>query len=287
MFNNTPLVHAKLAAGVLLALALMTLDHRSAYLESVRAALSVVVYPIQYLVSLPMKASAWAQESLLTRRALWHENTRLREQNFLLRTQSQKFAALRAENIRLRELLESSLEKGERVLLADLLAVELEPSAHQVVLNKGSKQGVYMGQPVVDAHGILGQVIHVGPFSSTGLLITDVSHALPVQVNRNGVRAIAAGTGITDQLLLSYVPVKADIRKGDLLVSSSLGGRFPEGYPVGDVTKVVTNPSDSFAKVVVTPSARVAQAREVLLVWPKGLPSDLAQHTRFSNVAAR
>jgi len=280
-------VNAKLAVAVLLALALMTLDHRSGQLESARAALSVLVYPIQYLVNFPVKASAWVKDSLRTRGALLDQNARLREQNLLLRTQSQKFAALRAENIRLRELLESSLEKGERVLVADLLAVELEPSAHQVVLNKGSKQGVYMGQPVVDAHGIMGQVIHVGPFSSTGLLITDVSHALPVQVNRNGVRAIAAGTGILDQLLLSYVSVNADIRKGDLLVSSGLGGRFPGGYPVGEVTKVVTHPGESFAKVLATPSARVAEAREVLLVWPKGLPRDLAQHARFSSVAAR
>ncbi|MGH8609664.1 MAG: rod shape-determining protein MreC, partial [Gammaproteobacteria bacterium] len=108
-----------------------------------------------------------------------------------------------------------------------------------------------------------------------------------VQVNRNGVRAIAAGTGILDQLLLSYVSVTADIRKGDLLVTSGLGGRFPGGYPVGEVTKVVTNPGESFAKVLATPSARVAEAREVLLVWPQGLPSDLAQHARFSSVAAR
>ncbi len=280
-------MNAKLAVGVLLALALMTLDHRSGHLESARAALSVVVYPIQYLVNFPVKAGAWVKDSVRTRGALLNQNARLREQNLLLRTQSQKFAALRAENTRLRELLESSLEKGERVLVADLLAVELEPSAHQVVLNKGSKQGVYMGQPVVDAHGIMGQVIHVGPFSSTGLLLTDVSHAQPVQVNRNGVRAIAAGTGILDQLLLSYVSVNADIRKGDLLVSSGLGGRFPGGYPVGEVTKVVTNPGESFAKVLATPSARVAEAREVLLVWPQGLPSDLAQHARFSSVAAR
>jgi len=154
------------------------------------------------------------------------------------------------------------------VLIAELLAVDMQPFRHQVTINKGKREGAFDGQPIVDANGIMGQIIHVGPFSSIVLLITDPTHALPVQINRNGLRAIAVGTGQNSSLQLEHLPNNADIRQGDLIVSSGLGSRFPSGYPVGTVSKISLDPAEPFAKVVVTPSARLEQSREVLMVWP-------------------
>lgn len=263
----------------------MSVDQRSQHLERVRAALSVVVYPLQYAVNIPSQAQNWVRETLVTRRSLLGENTRLRQENLLLKSEAQRFAALKAENIRLRELLESSVATGEQVVVADLLAVELEPSTQRVVLDKGSQQGVYLGQPIVDAHGVMGQIIHTGPFSSIGMLITDISHSLAVHVNRSGHRGILTGTGASDRLEVSYLPVNADVREGDLIISSGLGGRFPAGYPVAKVVNVVIDPSEPFAKVTASPIARLGQAREVLLVWPEQRTADLGRVTVTSIVA--
>ena len=246
----------------------MTVDHRQGHLENVRYYLSVVVYPLQYVVNLPVKLTNWASESLVTRNSLLDDNERLREESLLLKSRLQKFEIIETENKRLRKLLESSFKLRERVLIAELLAVDLQPFRHQVIINKGKREGVYDGQPIVDANGIMGQIVHVGPFSSTVLLITDQTHALPVQINRTGVRAIAVGTGQSYSLQLEHLPNNADIREGDLIVSSGLGSRFPSGYPVGLVTKISLEPAEPFAKVTVVPSARLEQSREVLLVWP-------------------
>jgi rod shape-determining protein MreC len=251
---------------------LMIADYKQDYLERLRSALSLVVYPLQYLVNLPIELGKQVKGTMLTRQALTSENERLRRQNLLLKSRSQKFAAVESENMRLRELLESSLEAGERVLLAGVVSIEQDPTSRQVILDKGSKQGVYLGQPIIDAHGVMGQVIHVGPISCIGLLITDSSHALPVQINRNGIRAIATGTGSSDGLEVAYVPQNADVKQGDLLVSSGIDGRFPAGYPVGEVTRIEVNPGEPFAKISAVPTAQFHQAQEVLLVWP---PEDL------------
>lgn len=246
----------------------MTVDHRFGHLEKLRSAVSALVYPLQYVVSLPVVGLNWMSEAMVMRDALVRENTRLKEEQLLLGSRLQRFVVLEQENRRLRELLESSLKRRERVLVAELLAVELEPFRRQVVINKGQRDGAFYGQPVVDAGGIMGQIVHVGPFSSTVLLITDPGHALPVQINRNGLRAIAVGTGQDASLLLEHLPSNADIRRGDLVVSSGLGRRFPSGYPVGVVEDISLEPAEPFAKVTVRPSARPGQSREVLLVWP-------------------
>jgi rod shape-determining protein MreC len=246
----------------------MVADHRFGHLETVRSMLSTLVYPLQYAVNLPAAALHRMSEALVTREALLLENSRLKEEQLMLGSRLQRFAVLEQENRRLRELLESSMQRRERVLVAELLAVELEPFRRQVVINKGQRDGAFYGQPVVDVGGIMGQIVHVGPFSSTVLLITDPSHALPVQINRNGLRAIAVGTGQDGILLLEHLPGNADVRRGDLVVSSGLGRRFPGGYPVGVVEDIRQEPSEPFAKVTVRPSARPGQSREVLLVWP-------------------
>ncbi len=259
----------RLVAALLASAVLMTLDHRLGYLEAVRSALSVVVYPVQYLVNLPVAGTRWVDESLVARRTLLRENARLREENLLLQSRFQRYAALEAENDRLRRLLESSLQAGDRVLVAELLATNPEPSTHEIVINKGSNAGVFAGQPVVDASGVMGQVVHVGPLTSTAMLITDAAHALPVEVNRSGLRAIAGGTGVDDVIELAYVPTNADIREGDLIVTSGIGGRFPRGYPVAEVRRVEIAPGQSFARVLARPTARLTQSHEVLLVWPR------------------
>ncbi len=246
----------------------MFVDHRQGHLDVVRATLSTLVYPLQFAVNLPVEMGRWVSTSLVTQKSLIEVNNRLREEHQLLNSKLQRFAVLEEENKRLRQLLGSSIKIKERTLVAELLAVELEPFRQLVEINKGLRVGAYDGQPVVDAHGIIGQIIHVGPFSSKVLLITDPSHALPVQVNRNGLRAIAVGTGQDNILLLKHLPTNADIHEGDLIISSGLGHRFPRGYPVGTITNITMKRGGPFANVIVTPSAKLARNREVLLVWP-------------------
>jgi len=246
---------------------LMVMDHKYKNLESVRDALSVLVYPIQLSVEIPGSISDWFSESLATRRKLQEEIDSLRTQQIVQNAQMQKLAALEIENIRLRELLDSSFEIGEKVLIAELMSVNLDPYKHQVVINKGELHDVYPGQPLVDADGVMGQIVHAGPFTSTAILITDTSHAIPVQVNRNGLRSIALGSGAINRLELPYIPNSADIQPGDLLTTSGLGGRFPPGYPVALVETVDHDPGSAFSRVIATPIAHLNRSREVLLVW--------------------
>ncbi|HEY5703281.1 MAG TPA: rod shape-determining protein MreC [Gammaproteobacteria bacterium] len=268
LFAKGPSTNVKAVVFVILSVVLMTVDHRNSHLESVRSALSVIVFPVQYIVDRPAALSGWVMDTLKTRENLISENEKLRKEQLLLSSKLQKYDVLQSENQRLRLLLESSLKLKDRVVIAELLAVDMEPFRHTVVINKGKRSGAYDGQPIVDANGIMGQIVHVGPFSSTVLLITDPTHALPVQINRNGLRAILLGTGERNNLQLINLPNNADIKKGDLLVSSGLGSRFPAGYPVGVVEDIKLDPAEPFAKVKVVPSARLEQSREVLLVWP-------------------
>jgi len=247
----------------------MAIDHRQHRLEDIRAGLSVLIYPLQYMVDLPVSASSWIGENLSSRETLLEENARFKMQQTLFKAQLQKLLALKMENARLRELLQSPRKISEHVLIGELLAVDLEPFTRQIVINKGSRDQVFMGQPVVDADGAFGQIVHLGPWSSTAMLITDANHAIPVQVNRNGLRAIALGTGAPDSLSIPYLPMSADILVGDLLTTSGLGGRFPPGYPVAKVTQVDKNPTLPYATISAQPTAQLERAREVLLVWPQ------------------
>lgn len=236
----------------------------------------MLVYPVQYVVNAPVQFGADVAGSLKSRTGLISENERLKAQNLMLSSKAQRFEALQQENARLRELLDSSSSFQHHVLVADVLAIETTPSARQIVLNKGSTHGVFNGQPMVDANGVIGQIAHVGPFSSTGLLITDARHALPVRLNRSGLRAIATGGEAQDKLALSFVSSNADVQIGDLVVTSGLGRRFPPGYPVGKVAQVSLEPGATFATILVQPSARVGQTREVLLVGnqPEAIDGD-------------
>jgi len=252
---------------VFFSLALMAIDHRMHYLDGVRTALSVMAYPIQYVVGFPTSAGNWLDDNLESRETLLEKNEKLHVKNVFLQAQMQKFVSLEIENIRLRHLLGASTRLTDRVLTAELLSVDLDPFSHQVMIDKGSRHGVYKGQPILDAEGVYGQVVNVSPLSSTVVLLSDPGHALPVELTRSGMRAIAQGTGSVDKLNLLHVPNNADIAEGDILTTSGLGGVFPAGYPVALVSKVQPDSSKPFATIEVRPLALLDRSREVLLVW--------------------
>lgn len=250
----------------------MVLDHRFHQTQTIRSALSFVVYPLQILADLPATAGGWMSEQLVSRNVLQNRNRQLEKENLVLHSELQQLEALRAENERLRDLLGSSYKVGNRVLVAELLGVDLDPYRQQVMIDKGTTSAVFEGQVVLDANAVMGQVIHVSPLTANVLLITDPNHSLPVQVLRNGLRTIAAGSGQVNRLELPYLPNNADIEAGDLLVTSGLGKKFPAGYPVAKVIEVLTEPGKPFARVVAEPLAKLDRSREVLLVWEINLP---------------
>lgn len=247
---------------------LMTVDHREKHLETIRAGLSVLLSPLQYVANLPRDITDWTNEALAARSHLLQENRRLRAEQLTLKARLLRFASMESENARLRQLLHSSRKVTERTLIGELLAVDFDPFKRQALVNKGSSDGVYDGHPLLDAHGVVGQVIHVAPNTSTIMLITDPSHAIPVQINRNGLRAIALGTGAADELEIPNIPNNADVKVGDLLVTSGLGQRFPRGYPVARIASFEKDPTQAYARIVATPTAALEGIREVLLVWP-------------------
>ena len=249
---------------------LLVADHHGA-LVTVRSILSSLVHPLQQLVSAPAQLIHSIAESLTSRNELIAENRRLRAEQLVLKTRLLKFATLEQENIRLRGLLETSFKVGEQMLIAEVLSVNVVPYEQRVLVNKGTRFGAYVGQPVFDATGVVGQVMRVTPQSAEVMLITDINHGIPVQVNRNGLRTVAIGTGQIDRLVLPYLSGSADIQPGDLLVTSGMGGLFPQGYPVATVTDT-SNQGNPFAKVSATPIAKLDQLLEVLLVWSKPEP---------------
>ena len=245
----------------------MTLDHRQQHLQTLRAGLSLLVVPIEFIVDVPTDIGRWFSESLSTRQELLDENARLFSQNLLLHARTQKNTDLEAENQRLRELLGSSPKVADRVLIAEIYNVDLNPYKHLIRINKSDEDGVYIDKPVIDDYGVMGQVIGLQAANTTVRLITDPGHNIPVQVSRNGIRTIASGTGKIDQLELPFLPINADIKQGDLLVTSGLGGVYPPGYPVARVTRITREPEKAFATVLAEPTALLNRSREVLLVW--------------------
>lgn len=226
-------------------------------------------FPLYWLTDLPSRLGEWSEDRFQSKQALLQENETLRTELLIHQRKLQQMASLVAENTRLRQLLNSAETIEERVLVAELVGISPNPVQHRVIINRGSRDGVYEGQPVVDAYGLVGQVVSVGRGSSQVLLITDVSHALPVQVNRNGLRLVAEGQGDLTQLHLRHVSSTMDIQEGDLLVSSGLGQRFPPGYPVALVERIEHHPGRPFATVTAKPMAELARNRHVLLVFDR------------------
>ncbi len=258
----------KLAVYSIATIALMIADHHGSYVSSVRQTLGLAIDPMLRAVSWPAKAFTQAQRGLESRQALLERNAELERQWLLAAARLTQLEALESENARLRELLQSQAKLSQKVLIAEFLRVDLDPFNHRVVLNKGAGDGVFVGQPLTDADGVVGQIETVSHHNAYAMLISDANHALPVVVNRTGLRSVAYGTGSTEQLQLRDITSSADVQIGDLVVTSGLGGRFPIGVPVGVVSQIDIDPGSAFNQVVITPSARLDRSREVLLVWP-------------------
>lgn len=245
----------------------MVLDHREGHLQTIRGTLSVAVHPIRMLVAFPFSASRWLGNTLTEREKLLTENARLKDEALQASVRLQRFAALQAENARLRAMMGSSEKVADRILVTEIMSADLDPYRHRILVNKGTREGVFEGQALLDAHGIVGQITRADPLAAEAILISDPDHATPVEVNRNGLRTIAVGTGDIALLSLPFLANNADIVEGDLLVSSGLGGAFPSGYPVAEVVSVKRNPGQPFAEIRARPAAALNRAKEVLLVW--------------------
>jgi rod shape-determining protein MreC len=251
----------------LLSLILMVLDHQNQNLVKIREALSVVVYPVQAVINAPFALGRWADENFSTRSRLIDENHGLHQEVLMQGARLQRMIALEAENVRLRALLDSTAKVADRVLIAEIVSVDMNPFRHTILINKGGRDGVYVGQALIDAAGIVGQVTRQQPFAAEAMLVTDADHALPVEIARNQLRTIAMGTGDIDRLALPFLPRNADVQRGDLLVSSGLGRAFPAGYPVGTIADVRSKAGQPFLEVDAEPSAALNRIREVLLIW--------------------
>jgi rod shape-determining protein MreC len=253
----------------LLALALIIVDKRYDHLGKIRRLLSVVAYPVQVAVASPFEGWNWFRDSVTTRDALRADKARLEAKLRVAEFRLQRYEALEAETQRLRALRDNTVGVTDRFLIGDVMDVDLDAFRERVLVDKGAGDSVYVGQAVLDSGGVFGQVARVGQLTSEVILISDAAHAIPVQINRNGLRTVAVGTGDTNRLKLPYLPTSADVVAGDLLVTSGLGGGFPAGYPVGTVSEVKRDPAQSLADVDVKPAAALDRSREVLFVWLK------------------
>ena len=220
------------------------------WLEPIKSNLSAIATPFYWITDIPSRLAGWGDGVLVSQDSLAEDNARLKAESLLLKAKVQKLASLEAENVRLRELLNSSALLSDTVLVAELIGISPDPLRHEI-----------------DAQGLMGQVIELSSNHSRVLLITDSTHAVPVQVNRNGLRSIVEGTGLYQEMELSHVAATTDIKVGDLLVSSGLGNRFPVGYPVATVSEISIDPGQPFATVKATPSAQLIRSRHVLLVF--------------------
>jgi len=257
-----------------ISVSLMMLDHRGHHLEKIRAGLNVLAYPIQLVAAAPAYVGGAIADFFTTRGTLRADNEKLLAERQMLLAKLQQFDALEAENERLRRMLGSAAQIADKAVAADLVEVSSEPFTRKVVVAKGSQDGVYLGQPVIDANGIMGQVTQVAVNVSRVTLITDAGHAIPVLDNRSGLRALVFGTGDQDTVKIPYLTANADIKEGDLLVSSGMGGTFPPGYPVAQVTKIVNDPNESFLAITASPAAHLNHGKQVLLIWPGHLAKD-------------
>ncbi|WP_237034854.1 rod shape-determining protein MreC [Aquipseudomonas alcaligenes] len=255
---------------VVLSAVLMVVDARFEVLQPLRSQLGLIVEPTYRVARLPMTLWEEATQQIASRSELMAENEKLKAEGLLMQGRLQKLATLTEQNVRLRELLNSAALVEEKVLVTELIGVDPNPFTHRILIDKGEKDGVFLGQPVLDARGLMGQVVEIMPYTARVLLLTDTNHSIPVQVNRNGLRAIATGTGNPERLELRHVADTADIKEGDLLVSSGMGQRFPAGYPVATVNEVIHDSGQPFAIVRAVPTAALNRSRYMLLVFTDG-----------------
>ncbi|MEM7210205.1 MAG: rod shape-determining protein MreC [Pseudomonadota bacterium] len=282
LFQQEAAASFRLIVLLIASAVIMTVDHRDNHLQVVRSFISNAIYPIQYVVNAPARMASWSVEALTERRQLLVENAGLKNALLNLQAKQQKLEVLEVENQHLRALLGSSARVDQNVLVAEQIAVDLDPYKQQILIDKGTSENVYIGQPLIDANGIMGQIIHVSTNTSTALLISDPNHALPVEIVRNGLRSVIAGLGQTDAVELLHVPSSADVRIGDTLVTSGLGGRFPADYPVARINAIDHPPGSAFAQIYAQPTAALNRSREVLLVWHNEPESESNQETQAS-----
>ena len=256
----------------LLALGLIIFDKRYDHLGKIRRTLSFVAYPVQLAVASPFEGWHWFRESVSTRDTLRADKARLEADLRVAQFRLQRYEALEAESQRLRALRENTAGVADRFIIGDIMDVDLDAFRERVLVDKGASQGVFVGQSVLDSGGVFGQVARIEQYTSEVILISDPAHAIPVQINRTGLRTVAVGTGDTSRLKLPYLPTSADVQVGDLLVTSGLGGGFPVGYPVGTVARVRRDPAQSLAEVDIRPAAALDRSRELMFVWLKPAP---------------
>lgn len=266
IFKHGPSPESRLVLVLIISVALIFFDHKMASFESARGYLQSLVSPLQFIANAPKQMLTWASENLVTRQKLLFENQQYRQNDLLFQAEILQSIILKKENQRLRLLLSSPLRGEIKKMFAEILSVDSDPYTHQVLINRGAADGVYEGQPVIDEQGIVGQISHVGARNSRVILITDLSVAVPVRVQRNGLRLIASGSGKIDQLIHNFVTHSADIKAGDLLVTSGLGGKYPEGYPVAKVTLVTMDKSREFTTIFSRPVAQIDRLRYLLLL---------------------
>lgn len=278
---------ARLMLYGLLAVVLMAMDQRGNYVPRIRSAAGNLSEPAYHIIEWPVRAVRNLFIQFQFRRALRHENEQL---NILLLSQKadlQRLATLEEENRRLRALVDGAQALEFEYRFAELVRVDLDPFSHRVLINRGSSDGVTKGQAVIDGAGVMGQVEDVNFHFSTVRLISDPNHALPVQINRTGLRSVALGSGETSTLILNSVPREADVREGDLIVTSGLGERFPSGYPVALVTRIDREEGLTFALIEAAPLAALDRGREVLLIRiPESAPVDPADEELPSDITA-
>ncbi|MBT3347683.1 MAG: rod shape-determining protein MreC [Thiotrichales bacterium] len=253
----------------LLSIATISIDHNLDKSHSFRERMEWLVYPLQQVVEFPISLLDWVSEKTVSTRTLQEKNASLHKKNILLKQKLQQQAAIEYSNDHLRKLLKASYSYGdEKVVIAEIVSIDLDSFNQEIILNKGSDDQVYEGQLLIDGNGVMGQITRVSPKSSTALLISSPNQSIPVQNQRNGVRAIVSGTGNSNRLKLNFVANGSDITVGDQLLTSGLGDKFPFGYPVGTVNSIENSENEIFATVSVTPTADLASGRYLLLIWP-------------------
>lgn len=248
------------------------MDAHTHALAPVRALLGLTVAPLQELVLVPRRFAEWVSLRAISESELLDKVEDLQAANLTLSARLQRIDGLDAENRRLRELLSASRRGLDRVMLAEIENISLEPFTQSVLVNKGLADGVYEGQPVLDSRGVMGQVVRTSYLKSAVSLVTDPGQTIPVMLERNGLRALTSGTGSRQLLDVPFLDRNTDIRRGDLLITSGLGGRFPYGYPVAIVREVTVDVNEPFLNISAEPVARLGYSREVLLAWPGAEP---------------
>lgn len=257
---------------LLIATTVAFLDVNSQKFKSLKAYLDLAITPLQWFVDLPVKAADNLSDVLVSRTSLVAENNKLRREAILLEQRVLQNATLASENRRLRSLLNARSKLDQKIQMAELIGVSSDPFQHEILTNLGAEDGVLLGQSALDSGGVMGLVVSVSPVTSRIMLITDTRSAVPVEVLRTGYRGVVLGTGSANELTLDHVPNTEDIRVGDRLVTSGLGGQYPAGYPVAEIIEFRQEPGRSFAIVRAEPSALLDKSRYLLLVDLKKTP---------------